>query len=136
MAEFLVFCVFLVSWFFYEMWRQVGFWRSVFVAFFFLAVTLDMDTAILGTQNLAYGRPGPSTLAPSGHFEPGETLGDHGSSRKDMCGSGTRLLMILGRFRDPILKAFRVQMGYVLCFCPGLSPGFFLHRFVNRNPDS
>ena len=57
------------------------------MAFLFIAVTLDMNIVILGMQNLSFGRPGASTFAPSGPFwQLEDTLGDHGSSRKDTWG--------------------------------------------------
>jgi len=71
-------------------WKQFGCWRLVFIAFSCTAVTLDKDIAILGVQNLSFGRPGTSILLPWGPFcQLGDTLGDHGSSRKDTWGSGT-----------------------------------------------
>ena len=36
----------------------------VFIAFVFIAATLDMDIVILGVQNLSFGVPGASTLPP------------------------------------------------------------------------
>ena len=57
------------------------------MAFLLIVVTLDMDIAILGVQNLSFGRLGASTLAPWGLFWPLEdTLGDLRSSREDMWG--------------------------------------------------
>ena len=38
------------------------------MAFLLSAVALGMDIAILGIENIAFGRPGASTLTPSGHF--------------------------------------------------------------------
>ena len=35
------------------MWRQVGFWWLVFIAFFLIVVTLDMDIAMLSVQDLS-----------------------------------------------------------------------------------
>ena len=82
------------------------------MAFSFVSVTLETDIVLLGVQNLSFGRPGAFILpawVPFGQI--GDTQGDHGSSRKDTWGSGTRCLMILGRFGDPILKAFWAKMG-------------------------
>ena len=54
------------------------------MALLFTAVTSDMDIAILGVQNLSFGRPSALSLAPWVPFlQLGDTLGDHGSSRKD-----------------------------------------------------
>ena len=67
------------------------------MAFSLIAVTLDTDIASLGAQNLEFGKPGASILPPWGLFRQlGDTLGDHGSSRKDTWGSETRFLAILG----------------------------------------
>ena len=64
-----------------------------------------------GVQNLSVGRPSASTSAPWGPFcQLGDNLGDHGSSRKDTCGSGTRLFVILKCFWEPIWKAFCVHV--------------------------
>ena len=64
--------------------------------FLVIAVTLDMDIAILGVHYLSFDRPGASALALWGPFwQLGGTLVDHGSSRKDTCGSGARFLEIL-----------------------------------------
>ena len=41
----------------------------------------------------------------------GDTLGDHGSSRKHTWGSETRFSLISGWFLDPILRAFWGSMG-------------------------
>ena len=65
-----------------------------------------------GVQNLSFGRPGASISAPWGPFwQLQDTLGDHGSSRKDTWGPGTRFSLIWGWFGDPILTAFWCQMG-------------------------
>ena len=49
-----------------------------------LRFILDMYIVILGVQNVSYGKPGASTLAPSEPFLLlGDTLGGHQSSRKD-----------------------------------------------------
>ena len=53
----------------------------------FIAVTLDTNFAILSVQNLSFGRPVASILQPWEPFcQLGDTLGDHGSSRKDTWG--------------------------------------------------
>ena len=65
------------------------------MAFPLIVVTLDMDIAILGVQSLSIGRPGASILQPWGPFcQLGDTMGDHGSSRKDTWGPETRFLVI------------------------------------------
>ena len=72
-------------------------WRSVFMAVLFLAITLDMDLAILGVENLIILQAWSlhfSTLGP--FWQLGDTLGDHMRSRKDTWESGTRFPMILG----------------------------------------
>ena len=50
-----------------------------------MAPTLDMDVVILGVQNLAFGRPGASSLEPWGHFgslgTPWGTMGAAGRTR-------------------------------------------------------
>ena len=52
-----------------------------------IAIALDnMDTAILGVQNLSSGRPSASTLAPWAILSLGDTLGGHRSSSEDMWG--------------------------------------------------
>ena len=59
--------------------KQVGFWRLVFVVFPVAAVTLDTTFAILGVQNLSFGRPVASILPPWGPFcQLGDTREDHG----------------------------------------------------------
>ena len=64
--------------------KQDGFWRLVFMTFSFIAVTLDTDIAVLGGRNLSFGMLGASILPPCGPFcQLGSTLGDHGTSRKD-----------------------------------------------------
>ena len=61
-----------------------------------IAATLDADFAILGVQNLSFGRPVAAILPAWGPFcQLGDTLGDRGSSREDTWGSGTRFLVIL-----------------------------------------
>ena len=63
----------------------------VFIAFSLIAVTLDMGIAMLGVQNLTFGRPGASIFPSWGPFcQLGDTLGEHGSSRKDTWGSEAR----------------------------------------------
>ena len=58
---------------------------------------------------LSVGRPGGSILVPWGPlWHLGGALGGHRSSRKDILGSRVGFLLILGRFRDPILRAFLV----------------------------
>ncbi len=53
----------------------------------------------------------------------GGALGGHRSSRKDILGSRVGFLLILGRFRDPILRAFLVLWSNTgdlfSCFLPG-----------------
>ena len=57
-------------------------------------------------------RPVASILPPWGPFcQLGDTLGDHGSSRKDTWGSEARFLVILVWFWDRILKTIWVLMG-------------------------
>ena len=78
----------------------------------FIAITLDTDIAILVVRNLSFGRPGASIVPLWEPFsQPGDTLGDHWSSRKDTWGSGTRLLVTLRRFWAPSLKALWAWMG-------------------------
>jgi len=43
-------------------------------------------------------------------------MGDHGSSRKDTSESGIGFLSMLGRFRDPILRAFWAPRAKIPCF--------------------
>ena len=70
-----------------------------------------------GAQDLSFGRPGAFILAPWGTIlAPWAIVGDHGSSRKDTSESGIGFLSLLGRFRDPILKAFWVPRAKILCF--------------------
>ena len=67
-----------------------------FYGFPFIAVTLDKNFVILGVQNLSFGRPGASISQPWGPFcQLEDTLGDHGSSRKDKWEPGTRFLLVL-----------------------------------------
>ena len=61
------------------------------MTFSLIAATVDKDITYVGVQNLLLGRPGASVFAPMGLFcQLADTLGDHGSSRKDAWGSGTR----------------------------------------------
>ena len=79
--------------------KQVGFWRLAFIVFPVTAVTLDPNFVILGVPNLLFGMPVGSILPPWDHFvsfQLGDTLGDHGSSRKDTWESETRFLLISG----------------------------------------
>ena len=63
---------------------------------FSIAVSLETSFAISGMQNLSFGRAVASILPPWGTFcQLGDTLGDHGSSRKDTWGSEARFLVIL-----------------------------------------
>ena len=41
--------------FLWNVWKQVGFWRLVFIVLPITAVTLDTNFAILGVQNLSFG---------------------------------------------------------------------------------
>ena len=73
-----------------------------FMAFSFIAVTLDMDNAILGFHNQLFGRHGASTLAPWEPFWPlGDPLGDHRSSVKDTWGSRNHIFSDLGMILGP-----------------------------------
>ena len=90
------FVVLSVLVFLWEVQKQVWFWRLVFTAFSLIALTFDTDIAILGAQNLSFGRVRASFLPLWGPFcQLGDTLGDHGSSRKDTWGSKARFLVIL-----------------------------------------
>ena len=61
------------------------------MAFSLIAGSLDTDIAFVGAQNLSFGRPSVYILTFRGPFRQlGVTLGGHGSSRKDSCGSGGR----------------------------------------------
>ena len=61
--------------------RQVGFWRLLFMAVLLGAVTLHTDIAILDVQNVSFGLPAGSNLAPWGPFSQlGDTLGGHGEA--------------------------------------------------------
>ena len=63
------------------MWKQVGFWSLVFIVFPVTAVTLDTNVAILGVQNLLFGRHVASILPSSGHFVSlGTTWGTMGAA--------------------------------------------------------
>ena len=74
-----------------------------FYGFPFIAVTLDTNFVILGVQNLSFGRPGASILPPWGpSCQLEDTLGDHGSSRKDTWEPRTRFLVILNDFGIPV----------------------------------
>ena len=106
------------------------------MVFLLIVVSFDRDFAIWFVENLSFGRPGASTLAPWGPFWLLEdTLGDHRSSRKDMSGSRITFSVILGRFRDFFLGAFWVQMVQIQFFCSGLFLGRFVYRIVIRTPD-
>ena len=56
------------------------------MAFLLIAVTSDMDSHILGVQNVSFGSLGASTLAPWGHFgrlgTPWGTIGPAGRTRE------------------------------------------------------
>ena len=78
---FVVLSVLVLLW---EVRKQVWFWRLVFTAFSLIALTFDTDIAILGAQNLSFGRVRASFLLFWGLLcQLGDILGDHGSSRKD-----------------------------------------------------
>ena len=78
---------------------------------------LDIHIAILAFSNLSFGRSCASTWAPWVPFwQLGDTLGGHGSSRKDMCRSGAIIWVISRWSWDPILKVFSAQMGNSLFF--------------------
>ena len=79
---------------------------------------------------LSFGRPGGSILAPWGKlWHLGGALGGHRSSRKDILGSRVGFLLILGGFRDPILRAFLVLWSNTGVFFSCLFPGSFLLIF-------
>ena len=44
--------------FLWNVWRLVGFWRLVLMGFLLIAVTSEVEIAILVVQNLSLGRPG------------------------------------------------------------------------------
>ena len=86
------------------------------ITFLGIILHLETDFGIFGAQNLSFGRPGASISAPWGSIlAPWAIMGDHGSSRKDTSESGIGFLSILGRFRDPILRAFWVPRAKILC---------------------
>ena len=63
------------------MWKQVGFWSLVSIVFPVTDVTLDTNFAILGVQNLSFGRPVASILLPCGPIcQFGDTLGTMGAA--------------------------------------------------------
>ena len=95
--------------------KQVGFQRLVFIAFSFIAVTLDTDIAILGVQNLLFGRLGASIFLPWGHLSAWGHRGGPWEQQEGHVGPGARFLMILGRVWDPILKAFWVCFQATCC---------------------
>ena len=69
----------------------------VFIVSPVTADTLDTNFAILGVRNLSFGRLVASILSPWVQLcQLGDTLGDHGSSRKDTWESETRFLLISG----------------------------------------
>ena len=78
------------------------------MALLFIDITLDIDIACY------FGCSKPIIRqACSSHPGVVLTLGDHGSSRKDMWGPGARFLKIFQCFRHFNLKVFWVQS---LCF--------------------
>ena len=99
------------------------------MTFLSFAVPSDMDIAISVVERLSFGRPGASTLGPWGLiWQLGDTLGDHGSSRKDKWGPD-QICNDFGMILSPNLQAFWVQICYIVCFCSGLFPGHFLQVF-------
>ena len=56
-------------------------------------------------------------------------MGDHGSSSKVTLGSGVRFFMILGRFPDPIFKAFRVLLAQIRILFHACFQVVFLQTF-------
>ena len=93
-----------------------------------------MDILILGAQNLSFGRPGTAyrhfgTLGPIWNL--GDTLGDHGSSRKDTWGSEARFFRDFGLILGPHFESFLSSDGLNSVFFWTLFPGHFLHRFCN-----
>ena len=79
------------------------------------------------SQDLSFGKPGASTLAPWG---PWDDPGAPGSTRKDILGCRLGFLKILGGFREPILKVFRTPRPQIcVCFHASAQVIVFQHFF-------
>ena len=93
-------------------------------SFFQINVIFGAGAVIFGAQNYQLA----GLVAPFWHpggplWHLGGALGGHRSSRKDILGSRVGFLLILGVFRDAILRAFLVLWSntgvFVSCFLPG-----------------
>ena len=74
------------------------------MAFSFIAVTLDMDIALLGFQNLSFGRPGASTLVPRGILAAWGHLGGPWEQQEGQVG-------VRNQMTGSILRAIGVAVG-------------------------
>ena len=59
---------------------EAGCWSLVFRAFLLIAVTSDMAIAVLGVQNLPFGKPGAFTSTPGAILALGDALGTMGAA--------------------------------------------------------
>ena len=121
----------------------VGFAVKCAEASWLLAVgfySFSIYSCHFGSEFYYFGCPKPiiwyawwlhfTTLGPFHQLR--DTVGDHGSSRKDKWESETRFLLISGWFLDFILTAFWASMGLIIClfwacfqvtFCIGFRVG-------------
>ena len=94
-----------------------------------IVVMFDAQNCELGSLVPAFWYPGGSL------WYLGETLGDRGSSRKDLRRFVVDILFILGRFVGPILKAFWVPRAK-FSFLVSSFPNHFSKQLSCSNRDA
>ena len=108
------------------------FWMSFFRKLSRSFVTLDIHIVILCFENLWFGKPVASTLAPWGKNSVlWDTSVDHGRSRKDTCGPKSDV--DLGMISEHNLESCLGSEWSNFVNCSSSVPGNFLHRYLRRN---
>ena len=113
---------------FCDVWFLVTFclvsFSGCYFQFVFLQINviLETDTIIFGTQNLPFGRPGASTLAPWGIME--RSRGTWGLKKGNL-GAQAWLFIDFGLISGPHFESFSDSLDENMCFFQCLFPGHF-----------